>query len=199
MAFNVPVAVLARLGRVSGRDPITKGGLALAESQTINGILAVNFPAPVESRWTMRKAIFATIFFALTTASVLPAQQDGAVQHSLRIFVAPLESNDQPLADMVTAKLISHLVKHGLSVVDTEENADVVLTGAGMVQSSLSEYGHTHYKVHGGWRLVSKKDDAVIWADDVSSSRFATSASSSFADNVAKSVEEALGSKSHKE
>lgn len=146
----------------------------------------------------MRKAIFATILFALTTASVLPAQQDAAATHSLRIFVTPMEGSDQPLADMITAKLISHLVKHGISVVDTPESADVVLTGAGMVQSSLSEYGHTHYRVHGGWRLVSKKDDAVIWADDVSSSRFATSASSSFADNVAKSVEDALGGKSHK-
>jgi len=133
----------------------------------------------------MVKAILA-ILLGLVSASVLPAQQPK------RIFVMPMESTSQPLADMVTAKLISHLVKHGLTVVDVEEKADVVLTGAGIMETRQDQYGHPHFHIHGGWRLVSKKDDGIIWADDVSSSRFAQSASTSFPDNVAKSVEEAL-------
>ena len=139
----------------------------------------------------MRKAIFAALLVFMS-ASVLRTQQP------THIFVMPMESTDQGLANMVTAKVISHLVKHGLTVVDTEEKADVVLTGAGIIESRQDEYGRTHYHIHGGWRLVSKKDDGIIWADDVASSRFAQSASSSFADNIAKSVEDALDGKQRK-
>jgi len=129
-----------------------------------------------------------------TLAQAAPSQP-----RTLRIYVNHLESSDQSLADMVTAKLISHLVKHGLRVVESEEDADAILTGSGMMQQSTSEYGHTHFRLHAGMRLVSKDKGTVIWADDVSSSKFAESASSSFAENVAKSVEEALSPKPEKQ
>ena len=39
------------------------------------------------------------------------------------------------------------------------------------------------------------KDGKVTWADDISNSRYAESATSSFADNLAKSIEKALAEK----
>ena len=143
----------------------------------------------------MRRALLAILVLSFGL-SVLQGQTGQA--HSPKIYVAPLESTVQGLADMVRAKLISHLVKHGLTVVESEEKADAILTGDGLMQGSTNEYGHTHYRLHAGMRLVSKAE-TVIWADDVASGRFAQSASSSFAENVAKSIEDALSAKSEKQ
>jgi TolB-like protein len=139
------------------------------------------------------------ICLLLFEASAMPAQSAPNQPHSLRIYVNHLESSDQAFGDMVTAKLVSHLVKHGLTVVESEEDADAVLTGSGMMQQSTTEYGHTHFRLHAGMRLVSKDKGVVIWADDVASSKFSESASSSFAENVAKSVEEALNPRHEKQ
>jgi hypothetical protein len=75
-----------------------------------------------------------------------------------------------------------------VSIVEDEENADAILTGSGLVQTATSEYGHTRYLIQAGMRLISKESGVVLWADNVSSSRFARSASSSFAEIVAKSL-----------
>ncbi len=105
------------------------------------------------------------------------------------IYVAPLEGENTPLADMLHAKLISALAKlQGISIVEDEENADAILTGSGLIQTATSEYGHVHCRIQGGMRLVSKDGGVVLWADDVVSSRFARSASSSFAESVGKSL-----------
>jgi hypothetical protein len=98
---------------------------------------------------------------------------------------------------MLSAKLISHLVKRGVSVTESVDDADAVLSGSGLFQSSSSDYGHVRYRLQAGMRLVNK-DGSVLWADDVSSSRFSESASSSFADNVAKSVAQALSQRAQK-
>ena len=52
----------------------------------------------------------------------------------------------------------------------------------------LSVSGTAEDHLQGGMRLISKKRGVVLWADDVSSGRFARSASSSFAESVAKSL-----------
>src|SRR4051794_15436697 len=103
------------------------------------------------------------------------------------IYVAPLEGHDVVLAAMVHAKLISALAKiqiQGVSIVEDEENADAILTGAGAVQTATTEYGNTHYLIQAGMRLVSKEGGVILWADNVTNSRYARSASSSFAENV---------------
>lgn len=65
----------------------------------------------------------------------------------------------------------------------------------GRGETSANEYGHTRFHMQAGMRLVSKDKGTVISAEDVASSKFVQSASSSFADNVARSVEKALGPK----
>ncbi len=111
--------------------------------------------------------------------------------HQPKVFVNPLEGPDKALADMVSAKLISHLVKHGIAVTESVDDADAVLNCSGLVETSVSDQGHTRVRIQAGVRLVDK-DGNVLWADDVASSRYATSASSSFAENVAKGLEQAL-------
>jgi hypothetical protein len=61
--------------------------------------------------------------------------------------------------------------------------ADTVLKGTVLVQTPDSR----RYRVQGAMRLLDK-DGAVLWADTVYSSPLATSATSSFADNVAKKL-----------
>jgi hypothetical protein len=112
------------------------------------------------------------------------------------VFVNPLEGPDKGVVDMVSAKLISHLVKHGIAVTENVDDADAVLNCTGLIETSTTDEGHTRYRLQAGVRLVDK-DGGVLWADDVSSSRYGLSASSSFAENVAKSLEQAL-SKSQK-
>jgi len=111
--------------------------------------------------------------------------------HPPKVFVNPLEGPDKAVADMVSAKLISHLVKHGIAVTESVDDADAVLNCSGLIETSVSDQGHTRFRIQAGVRLVDK-DGNVLWADDVASSRYATSASSSFAENVAKGLEEAL-------
>jgi TolB-like protein len=141
----------------------------------------------------MRKIVYATLLFifGVLGAVVLNAQSTTHLSKDLNVFVIPLEGPDSALANVLNAKLISHLVKRGVAVVESVDNADAVLNGAGLIQSSVNEYGHVHYRVQAGMRLVNK-DGRVLWADEISSSRYAQSASSSFADNVAKAVAQAI-------
>ena len=141
-----------------------------------------------------RAAVLFALLFTLCGAVALHAQRAAPSQPQLKIYVAPIEGYDHGLADMVTAKVISYLVKHGVSVVESEEDADETLTGAGMMQTWSDDYGKTHYHLQAGMRLTNK-DGKVVWADDVASSKFAQSATSSFADNVAKSISKALPDK----
>jgi hypothetical protein len=135
----------------------------------------------------MRKSVVALMLVCGMFGVTLNAQ----ATQPLKVFVNPLQGSDQAVADMVSAKLISHLVKHGISVTESVDDADEVLNLSGLVQTSAGEQGRTHYRIQAGVRLVDK-DGNVIWADDVASSRYALSASSSFAENVAKNLEQAL-------
>lgn len=91
---------------------------------------------------------------------------------------------------LVRSKLISSLAQHcgsDCSVVEAVDKdgdiADAVLTGDMLIQTSDSR----HYRVQGAMRLVDK-DGAVLWAATVYNSPLGRSATSSFADNVAKKV-----------
>jgi hypothetical protein len=108
------------------------------------------------------------------------------------VYIAPLDGNNVEFASLLTSKLISYLAKRGgVSVVESEAQADAVLIASYNFQRFQNEYGHTRYRGSGTVRLDSK-EGLVLWADDASSGLFGNSASSSFADNVAKKVAQAL-------
>jgi Lipopolysaccharide-assembly len=144
----------------------------------------------------MRKSILASILLLICgTAVVLKAQAAPEGPSGVKVFVNPLEGQDPALANMLSAELITHLTKHGIAVVEGVDDADVVLNCTGLVQTSTTENGHTRYRIHAAVRLVNK-DGKVLWADDITSSRYSQSASSSFSENVAKSLEKAVSAKS---
>lgn len=135
----------------------------------------------------MRRSVAALALICGMFGVALNAQ----ATHPPKVFVNPLEGSDKAAADVVSAKLISHLVKHGIAVTESVDDADAVLNCSALIQTSVTDQGHTRYRIQAGVRLVDK-DGGVLWADDVASSRYALSASSSFAENVAKSLEQAL-------
>jgi hypothetical protein len=138
----------------------------------------------------MRKHI-ATVLFLLCAAHSVDAQTaTERLKQVKTIFVAPLGGQNPDIAEMIHAKLIGALSKQLQDVTVTEDadSADAVLTGSGLTQSGTDRYGRPQYHIQAGMRLVSKQGSIVLWADNVSNGRFATSASSSFAENVAKSL-----------
>ncbi len=137
----------------------------------------------------MRHLRYLVFFLAAVVTVTASAADSLGLKEVKAIYVAPLEGQDTPVVDMLHAKLISALSKiQGISIVEEEENADAILTGSGLFQTATSQYGHNHYHIQAGMRLISKEGGIVLWADDIASSRFARSASSSFAENVAKSL-----------
>jgi siroheme synthase (precorrin-2 oxidase/ferrochelatase) len=144
----------------------------------------------------MRRFVLACLLISCAAfgAIELAAQNVPHGAGGSKVFVNPLEGQDPALANMLSAELISHLTKHGIAVVESVDDADAVLNCAGLIQTSTTEYGRTRYRIHAAVRLVNK-DGAVLWADDISSSRYAQSASSSFSENVAKSLEQAMSAK----
>jgi len=142
----------------------------------------------------MRKLILASLLLTVVGAAGLIAQTAPHGPSGFKVFVNPIEGPDKALANMLSAELISHLVKHGFAVVESVDGADTVLNCDGLIQTSTTDYGHTRYRIHAAVRLVDK-EGVVLWADDVASSRYGQSASSSFSENVAKSLEQALTTK----
>jgi hypothetical protein len=125
---------------------------------------------------------------ALILSSTLLGAQ--SAKNINRIYVTEMHFPSNPdLDNIVRSKLISSLVRDcgsRCTVVeengnDSDEVADGVLTGAMSIQTD----GNGHYRVQGAMRLVAK-DGSIVWADTVFSNPFARSASSSFADNIAK-------------
>jgi hypothetical protein len=137
------------------------------------------------------------LIVGLSGAPALTAQSTLTQTQALKIYVNPMGGGDVAENNMLTAKLVSHLVKHGVAVVEAIDDADAVLTGSGVVLTAPRGDGQVGYRIQAGMRLVNK-DGAVIWADDVKSSRFSESASTSFSENVAKSVAQALAQKDQK-
>jgi len=110
------------------------------------------------------------------------------------VYVAPLEGQDQSAADLIHAKLISYVAKiPAITIVESPDDADAILQLAAFrVETTTDEYGRQHYHVQGAARLTKKDGGIVLWADDVSNSPFGRSATSSFAENLAKKLRRAL-------
>ena len=90
----------------------------------------------------------------------------------------------------MTAKLVSHLVEHGVTVV--EGKADLP-TDATLKATYIFRAG----RFEGPVRLTDR-GGRVIWADEAQSTRSEHSASSSFAEAVALKVEDFLFKQSQK-
>jgi hypothetical protein len=119
-----------------------------------------------------------------------------------KIYIAPL-GNDSA-SELIRQKLINRLIKDGtLSVVETSETADAVLTGA-------AEVDHKHYFVVGGgfvssgsryaadgaFRLVDK-NNRVLWLDEMRTRKFfsprsARGASTNLADKIVSRLKFAI-------
>lgn len=128
------------------------------------------------------------VFLVAVSLCALPLQAQNTKTIRVEQLIAE-NSNDQSVANLLTAKLVSYLVKYGVPVVETaggETEADAVLTGYFQVVSNTYN-GETRYRVQGAVRLTDK-DGKVLWADDIRSAPYASSATSSFADHVAKKV-----------
>lgn len=123
-----------------------------------------------------------------------PAFAESGVSH-LRdvktVYVVPTGSDSSAIpTELIRDKIISYLVKYGVSVLETGEDADATLSGSWLTQSAQVN-GRAFYSIRGSMRLVTKKG-LVLWADDVSNDPYAQSASSSFADDVAKKLTRAM-------
>jgi hypothetical protein len=127
---------------------------------------------PLPTGGYMRKSVLTVLLLlcGISGAPKLSAQIGPQSTPDFKVFVE-LEGSNPDLANMYAAKLISHLMKHGISVVESVDEADAILHGSGFVQSYSTEYGHTRYFAQAGMRLVNK-DGLVLWADDVHSSRY---------------------------
>jgi hypothetical protein len=148
---------------------------------------------------TMRRSVITmSVLVCINLGAVLLKAQEPAHQsQAVKVFVNPFEGPDKALNDMLNAKLIGHLVKHGIAVTESVDDATAVLNCSGVIQRSTSEYGNPRILIQAGVRLVDK-DGGVIWADDVVSSRYSHSASTSFAEIVAKNLEQALAARAQK-
>ena len=131
----------------------------------------------------MKNPFSLAITAALLAAPVL-AQNQKPVK---TIRVAPLVAEDprqQGTADLMTAKLVSHLVEHGVTVVEGKADlpTDAILKATYIFRAGRFE---------GPVRLTDR-GGRVIWADEAQSTRSEHSASSSFAEAVALKVEDFL-------
>lgn len=128
-------------------------------------------------------------FSLLAVVCVANAAEVPHVENVKTIYIAPLDGSSR--FDMVHGKLISAVSKiPGVTVVGDESKADAVLIASGLTATAISiEYGNVLYKLEAEVRVIRKENGVVLWAQDVSNSRSARSASSSFAENVAKSLE----------
>lgn len=129
-----------------------------------------------------------TILTVLFLGTTLLNGQGPAAKRVLTIHVPEFHFRQNPDLDgIVRSKLISSLAQKcgsACSVMEVGGDGDVdaVLRG-----DMLIEKNGSNYRVQGAMRLVSN-DGAVLWAATVYSSPLARSATSSFADNVAKKL-----------
>ncbi len=103
--------------------------------------------------------------------------------HTIRVKPLTAEyPGEQSLGDMITARLISHLVAHGIPVVEGESDqpTDAILKVTCRFRAGRWE---------GPVRLTDM-NGLVIWADEARGTLFAHSASASFAENIALKVED---------
>ena len=115
----------------------------------------------------------------------------------MNLYVKPLLGPDAELDKSVRQRLVSELLKRGIAVTESEESADVILSGSGLMQTSFPpSFGHhPSVRVRATLRLANKRSVA-LWTSDVSSSRYAVSETASFVDKASKAVVYALAEES---
>ena len=128
-------------------------------------------------------------------AALLQAQTVTREPVNLRLFVGLLKGPDAELVKSIRAKLIGDIEKHGIIVTGSKEDADVILTGSGLMQAATNFRGRPHIHVLGSMRLVNK-NGVTLWVGDVSSGSFSISESASFVEKVTSKVAEALAEES---
>ncbi len=133
------------------------------------------------------------ILLLCSFGTLLIAQAD--IQHLQdvkKIYVVPVVGDNAALANLLSAKLVSYLAKQQrVTVVESEETADAVLVSTGRLDTVTGPYGEPHYRLQGAVHLTNK-DGVILWADDLTNSRFARSATSSFAERVARKLAQAM-------
>jgi len=141
----------------------------------------------------MRKNLITTLLLLIAGSMLLYGQSTvKRLQDVKTIYVLPLRGENTELANLINAKLISYLAKYrAISVVETADHADAILTGSGLIETTTNPYGRPSPHVQAAMRLDSK-DGVVLWGDDISNSPFAQSATSSFAENVASRLVKAI-------
>jgi hypothetical protein len=143
----------------------------------------------------MRKFVHALLLLTCGVfgAALLSSQAAAQQSMDLRVFVKPLEGPDAELTKSVGKKLIRELEKRGISVTESKDDADAILTGSGLMQTSRkNSYGsHPAVCIRASLRLVNK-NGVALWTEDVSSSRYAVSETSSFVERVTDGVAKAL-------
>src|ERR1035438_1695030 len=116
----------------------------------------------------MRKFVPVLLLLAcgIFAVTMLPAQIATHEAMDLKLYVSPLEGPDAELAKSVRGKLIGNLDKHGISITESKENADAILSGNGLMQSSFAtSIGHRPtLRIHASMRLVDK-NGVALWAD----------------------------------
>ena len=137
----------------------------------------------------MMKTLVAFLLAAFLLALPLHAQNTKTIRVDQLVADDP---SGQGVTNLLTSKLISYLTKYGVPVVESGDEADAVLTGSFQITSATNN-GYTRYHVQGAMRLTDK-DGKVLWGDVVHSGPLARSATSSFAENVAKKVAAFWGS-----
>ena len=114
-----------------------------------------------------------------------------------RIYVASLGRGEG--ADVIRSKVINYLVwSRRREVVEKEEDADAVLTGASQVTESAyysatteRAQGGTSFHATAGVRLIGK-NSRILWVDDTSNGWLAWSATSSLAERISKDLIKAV-------
>lgn len=140
----------------------------------------------------MRRYFCCAILVLSFGAGLLEAQSVQRLQDVRTIYVAPLGGPNPEAANLIREKLISYLTKHRVvSVVEDQDNADAILIGSGLIENTATTNGRASYHVQAAVHLVNK-EGKVLWADDVSNSLFVRSATSSFAENVARKLAQAM-------
>jgi len=145
------------------------------------------------------KTFLMMLVVGLALMPVLNAQPPANRPLRIMVVIRAMQGTSDSEAEFLRSKLVSSLSRRCGSVCIVVEQApdadetkmDAILTGSTVRE--ISCYG-CNPDVQGAMRLVAK-DGTVLWSDTVLSERFARSATSSFADNVAKKLVSHLASK----
>jgi hypothetical protein len=138
-------------------------------------------------------SIWIALLCCLMTTPALRAQRVTNNDRPLRVYVGPISGPEEEFTHHVRARLVDELLERGVALVETEENADAVLTGERVQESTkkLRVGQRPAFCIRGDLKLVARRG-ALLWAGDVSSDRYAVSQSASFAQNAGKKIALAL-------